>query len=1143
MKKGKLVGKIFWVALVFVTIVSMLPLGALGGHSQVQASAATIYVPDDHSTIQATVDATSLDFFPAADLPPASADANVGTLIASGVLSSSFARQLARTSDGAWYCVYHRSDGTYTQIYCSKSTDGGETWTEEQITTAPLYHYQPSVAIDSDDNVHIAWIVFPDGDPWEQSYGYLWPGYPGYPGRVSTVQYRMKTTAWQSIENVKTGYHTVLSIAVDSENNVHLVIGGHNPGAWNCEGISYTKRTASGWGPIERVSSGCWIGAAAIAIDENNNVHVVYGHAPYSEPCYEIIYRQRTSSGWGSEIQLQSLDNYGSSGISIAIDTNNCIHVVWGWQERQGNNYAIRYRKFTTFWQPIEILEGPTLYPQYSPVITIDSNSHIHVVWSGQHSGSPTYYQLRYREYTTSWQPIENLTSSTSDNQTNPSLLWANYPIVGGVKSNIPKNGYSFVWMDGTSVKYLQMAVIQLWCPWKAGDYWKAGGDGNYYGEGYHTGNSYWAVDFNKRTADDQPQKDDNEPILAAANGWITKAEWSNTRGWYVTIKHEEDQQFETLYAHLKYDPKEIPGIAVGQYVTHGTEIGRCDNTPGEPYSYGSHLHFALYKNGVSVKPSPMSGQSLNEDENGKILLSDNIRVLENWIVASLCSPGELRVYDSQGRVTGLVHGEVKNEIPNSGYYENTVTIVSPSDSYRYEVVGTGEGSYKLPVTFVREGKTDVFTATDIPTTMGAVHQYTIDWEALSKGEAGVTIKIDSDGDGEFEETIVTSQPNTPSNPSPANNATGVDINAYLSWSGGDPDVGDTVTYDFYFGTSETPPLVETIGPYPAAQSSITYDPGALSYNTTYYWQIVARDNHGVTTEGSVWNFTTGVVVVSIDAPDEVAAESEFIADVAVDYVENFDSCGFDVTYDETVITVTDVTGGEIDGHTIGVLTGDWSYVPPGPDPGKIRVAATRSGAPGPGVTGTGYIAQIHYHVLGSVCNTSNIHLENLAMYDYQAQGITTTTVDDSVHVAFPALQITTTIFPKGKVGDIYSATLEATGGKAPYNWMATGLPDGLTCSAAGVISGTPVGEVGNFNVIVTVTDALANSDSKGLTLKISCKLGDANMDGVVDTGDITKVKRIYFGLDASTPCADVNGDGLIDTGDITAIKVIYFGA
>ncbi|MGA8850020.1 MAG: C1 family peptidase [Dehalococcoidia bacterium] len=141
----------------------------------------------------------------------------------------------------------------------------------------------------------------------------------------------------------------------------------------------------------------------------------------------------------------------------------------------------------------------------------------------------------------------------------------------------------------------------------------------------------------------------------------------------------------------------------------------------------------------------------------------------------------------------------------------------------------------------------------------------------------------------------------------------------------------------------------------------------------------------------------------------------------------------------------------------------------------------------------------------------------------------------------YPTLEITTTTLPDGELGEAYTATLEATGGKTPYTWTTTGLPAGLNCSAAGVMSGTPVGEVGSFNVTVAVTDALTNIASKDLMLMISCRLGDANMDGVVDTGDITKVKRIYFELDPQTPCADANGDEIIDTGDITAIKIIYF--
>ena len=121
-----------------------------------------------------------------------------------------------------------------------------------------------------------------------------------------------------------------------------------------------------------------------------------------------------------------------------------------------------------------------------------------------------------------------------------------------------------------------------------------------------------------------------------------------------------------------------------------------------------------------------------------------------------LFSPGELRVYDSLERVTGLVNGEVKEEIPYSLCDGSSVVIVSPLDSYRYKVVGTDEGTYKLVVNFVENAETTSFSATDIPETTGAIHQYTIDWETLSQGGEGVTVQIDFDGDGTFELTITT---------------------------------------------------------------------------------------------------------------------------------------------------------------------------------------------------------------------------------------------------------------------------------------------------------------------------------------------------------------------------------------------------
>ena len=94
--------------------------------------------------------------------------------------------------------------------------------------------------------------------------------------------------------------------------------------------------------------------------------------------------------------------------------------------------------------------------------------------------------------------------------------------------------------------------------------------------------------------------------------------------------------------------------------------------------------------------------------------------------------------------------------------------------------------------------------------------------------------------------------PNTPSNPSPADGATKQSINITLAWQGGDPDPGNTVTYDLYFGTSSLPSLVGS------NLTTTSYNPGTLNYSTIYYWQIVARDSLGATSTGPVWSFTTG---------------------------------------------------------------------------------------------------------------------------------------------------------------------------------------------------------------------------------------------------------------------------------------------
>jgi hypothetical protein len=92
--------------------------------------------------------------------------------------------------------------------------------------------------------------------------------------------------------------------------------------------------------------------------------------------------------------------------------------------------------------------------------------------------------------------------------------------------------------------------------------------------------------------------------------------------------------------------------------------------------------------------------------------------------------------------------------------------------------------------------------------------------------------------------------PNQPSNPSPSNGSTQIDVNANLGWICSDPD-GNPLTYDVYFGTSSSPSLVQS------NLSTTSYDPGSMNNNITYYWRIVAWDNWGASNSSPIWHFTT----------------------------------------------------------------------------------------------------------------------------------------------------------------------------------------------------------------------------------------------------------------------------------------------
>ena len=212
-------------------------------------------------------------------------------------------------------------------------------------------------------------------------------------------------------------------------------------------------------------------------------------------------------------------------------------------------------------------------------------------------------------------------------------------------------------------------------------------------------------------------------------------------------------------------------------------------------------------------------------------------------------------------------HSQVKSNYHQTYEGEDNYFLNEGADNYFLNLVDEGSNTYRFKGVSFDEG--DYMTAAD--------YKYYLDfsWDFLGIIDISSVIGLfrnvmvnvpellwDSLGDapvlwGIGTAESVNTSPYAPSSPSPPDGTIGSSVNVSLSWQGGDPDFNDTATYDIYLDSSNPPRSVIVPGFISHTSHSATATGLLFRYGTTYYWRIVARDNHGAVTEGPVWSFTT----------------------------------------------------------------------------------------------------------------------------------------------------------------------------------------------------------------------------------------------------------------------------------------------
>lgn len=155
--------------------------------------------------------------------------------------------------------------------------------------------------------------------------------------------------------------------------------------------------------------------------------------------------------------------------------------------------------------------------------------------------------------------------------------------------------------------------------------------------------------------------------------------------------------------------------------------------------------------------------------------------------------------------------------------------------------------------------------------------------------------------------------PTAPSYTTPADTASLVNPSVTLNWTAStDPDF-DPIKYDVYFGTTSGSLSLVSVD-----QTGLSYNPSSLSYNTTYYWQVVAKDDQSNSTPGVERSFSiqpnAAPAAPSLTAPTNLAVNQRLNASLT--WGASTDPNGDPVTYDVylggTALTMTLVSADQV---------------------------------------------------------------------------------------------------------------------------------------------------------------------------------------------------------------------------------------
>ncbi|MCX7837505.1 MAG: BNR repeat-containing protein [candidate division WOR-3 bacterium] len=204
------------------------------------------------------------------------------------------------------------------------------------------------------------------------------------------------------------------TIALDSSNNLHLIYVSKN----NYYYVRYKLKEPSGrWTDSEIIDSSVnFIYPPSIAIFRDGRIGVTYCKRHNS--FYQVFYKEKNEQGWQPAMILTT-SNFHKYYSAIAVDQNNNVHIVWEGREAgvSSNQIFYRRRNNNNVWEERVLISEGFSRSQYNPTIIVDKENNIHITWCGYHPQNNVYYRIyyRYKSNNGNWGNIDTIAGANEN--------------------------------------------------------------------------------------------------------------------------------------------------------------------------------------------------------------------------------------------------------------------------------------------------------------------------------------------------------------------------------------------------------------------------------------------------------------------------------------------------------------------------------------------------------------------------------------------------------------------------------------------------------------------------------------------------------------------------------------------------------